>query len=325
MSDANNGSTPPEKPLSDGPNKTGRLNKAKRIGWITFASAATAMVIITLFALVSAKSGSGLIISINRKDTVNHFTMGLQPKSGGQGGGGSQTDENVLIGEPLGSADLVAHTDVQAYYNAKIAEVGYSDGKLSGSWNYKDAGNGTPYALFYTFYLNNTSLEEAQPYKIAARLNTELTQAPESYGRRPYDFVRLGVYLGNDGEPDSIYRVFANDNTLRKGTTDDPNDYRECLGKTRVIETVKETEEGPVKVDLRYAAYTATFAGKEIAFCESFDPGADGLGLFSIEDTIDPGKSRRVTFFTYLEGDDPDTNSGTPINQSLGFSLSIGI
>ena len=331
--------TPPEKPLHESPTKAGRLAKLKKAGWIVFATAISAIVVVSLFALVSSKSGSGLIISVDRRSAESHFTMGLLPRSGtsssdpsGSGSGGT-SNERILIGEPLGKADLVDHKSIRSYYESNFANVeNFETGEVhAGSWNYIEQESHL--ALFYTFYLNNISDDEAQPFGLAARLNSELTQAPEARGRRPYDYVRLGVYLGNYGQPDDTLHIFANENTKRWGTDYNDvktrDDYRECLGKTGSYDDwnnpiVSESGEQTV-LTYRYPQYSSSFKGEEIAFCELFQPGNDGLGLFSIEDTIAPGQSRRITFFAYLEGEDPDSFSDSPINQSLGFTLSVGV
>lgn len=337
MSGKNVEPTPPEKPIHDGPTKTGRLVRLKKAGWIVFGTALSAMVVVCLFALVSAKSGSGLIISIDRHTaSESHFTMGLLPRTGTSGSdssGQGQEDpgERILVGEPLGKADCVEHKSVKEYYDANIAKIETNDtGKVqAGSWNYIDE-KGTPLALFYTFYLNNTNDQEEQAYGLSARLNSELTQSPEAAGRRPYDYVRLGVYIGDYGEPDDTFRVFANSNTKRWGTDYNnekvKDDYRECLARTGSYDDYGKNEAGEnIVTTYRYPKYSTTFDEKEIAFCEMFDTGNDGLGLFDVRDIIAPGTSRRITFFAYLEGEDPDSYSDSPINQSLGFSLSVGI
>ena len=345
MSGTNTEPTPPEKPFHEGPSKSGRLARLKKAGWITFATALSAMVVVSLFALVSARSGSGLIISVDRRTAESHFTMGLLPRTGthgsdasSEGGQSGGSNERILIGEPLGKADLTEHVRVKSYYDANFSKIeNFETGEVNaGSWNYieDDPKRGSiPTALFYTFYLNNISETEAQPFGLAAKLNSELTQAPDARGRRPYDYVRLGVYLGNYGQPDDTMHIYAFENTKKFGIdyngVKDKTDYRECLGKTGSYDDWKNPEEtatGEQVVNTyRYPQYTSSFNEEEVAFCELFQPGPDGLGLFSFEDTIAPGTSRRITFFAYLEGEDPDSYSDSPINQSLGFSLSIGV
>lgn len=302
-----------EKPFHDGYTKSGKLSRLRKLGIISLSTSVAAMAVILIISLISARSGSGFIIDLNRVETATHFTMGLSPR---KGGGETPAGSSVLVGEPLGNANPVAHKAVREYYNAKFAEVGYEN-DFSGSWNYADPKTGEPLAMLFTFYLNNISETEEQPYRIAARLNSELAYGGD--GRRPYDYVRLALFEGDYGQKDDSVRYYAARNTNGWGTENDPQDTRECLSKTLAFWNYDENR------DYRVPDYYDTFNGQKIEFCESFDSGADGLGLFVSDGVIKPGAARRITFVCYLEGDDPDCINVPPQKQKLGFSLHIGV
>ena len=317
MSDKDKEQQAPEKRFHDGPAKSGRLSRLKRVAWIAFGTSTAAMVVITLFSLVSNRGG--LVISLNYRDVANHFTMSLQPRRGE----GSSTDDprSLLIAEPLGDTLPTTNKTIRAYYEAHMS--GLAGQAPSGSWNLVDTSTNDSLALFYTFYLTNASLTEAQPFRISGRMNSELVQSPESIGHRPYDYVRLAIFSGEDGKADDTVVYYGAQNTYQLGTEEDPSDTREALANVyRLMD-----DQGRY---YRVSDYSDVYVGAdgqehEIAFCQSFVPGMDGMGLFEFSGVIAPGVSRRITFVSYLEGADPDCDGVLPKGQKLGFALTVGI
>lgn len=330
MSDTNSG---PENRFSSGPRKTGRLVRLKKLGIILFCTSVAAMGVISMFSLVSAKSGDGLILTLDPEAKDAHFAMSLSPTrgkgsgsgQGSEGGGSSEQPQSarLLVGEPLGNARQTTHEKVRQYYDANFKPD--AEDPMQGSWNFVDE-EGRSRALLFTFYLTNTSDKENQTCRVVARLNTELDNSPRAIGNRPYDYARLCLFTGYDLEEDDAMHYFGAANTKGLGTIEDPSDKRECLAAFGTVTDYGTDEEGnPTMTELRYPLYSDTFNGQSISYCEPFNTGSDGMGLFDAELDILPGKCRRITFVTYLEGDDPDGAGNAPSGQKLGFSLHIGI
>ena len=302
-----------EKPFHDGYTKSGKLSRLRKLGIILTTTSVAAMLVIVIFSLVSARSGSGFIIDLDTIDTASHFTMALAPR---KDDGSVPAGKDVLVGEPLGNAWTTTNKSVREYYDAKFNDIGYSDENFSGSWNLIDEKHNSPLAMLFTFYLNNISETEEQTYRVACRLNSEL--ADDSVGNRPYDYVRLALFEGDYGSSDDSVRYFGARNTKGYGSEEGADDTRECLANWQ-LRLDKDANYYRVPV------YNDYLGEKKISYCEAFNPGNDRLGLFDVEGTIKPGSSRRITFLAYLEGEDPDCDGSAPKKQKLGFSLHIGV
>ena len=315
MSDNNAG-----KPFLNGMRAAGRMKRLKKAGIILFAVSAAAMATVAVFALVSAKSGDGLVFSLDPTAKSAHFGMSVTPP---RGGSSEAESKSLLVAEPLGNARQTTHSEIRSYYDKNLDPK--AETPKSGSWNYV-AEDGYARALFYTFYLTNNSASEAQQFRISCKLTSELVQDPSSVGNRPYDYVRLALFTGYDLEEDDAMLYYANENTKKLGTVDDPSDTRECLADTgKTTEYGQNSSGESVVTEYRYPMYSDTFQGEEIAYCTRFEPGEDKLGLFDVTMDIAPAKSRRITFVTYLEGKDPDGYGNEPSSQKLGFHLQIGL
>lgn len=314
-----------------------KFKTAKRVAAVLLVAAVAVAAVILLMRL-NTKTESSMIIEgdfvvvlnnnpADNQGKTNHFGIASKP--------GANTDDDsevkkandgtyVLIGQPLGNAWPTRNVDVRTYYNSLLDEKGLSGG-LSGSANFTDQTTNQPAALIYTFYLNNTSETEPQTYRIVARLNHDRGQPANSTGIDCYEYLRLGLFVGNDGEADDYVRYFANKTMLSTGLESDHEDYRECLSDWTwsSIDNEGNTWRSPTYSD-EYAKPAA------IDICDYFtpdpDPAIGNRGLFDLSDLeIAPGKSRRITFVAYLEVNDPDCRGVPPTNQRLGFSLHVGL
>jgi len=331
MSDIDKNATPKPDP---GNVESRKLKTALSVARVAFLTTATAAIILLLLNLSPNGGGTStegdFVVKLDSGVSNNHFRIGVSPN--GEEGEGQQPVEAsdgsmVLIGEPLGNAWVTTNKMVRAYYNALVEEKGL-DGKLSGSANYIDPKYNLPAAMVYTFYLNNISETEPQTFSIAANLNHERGQAKDATGVDAYEYLRLGLYMGNNGQADDDVRYFANANMKKNGLESDHGDFRECLSDW----TWSEYSATDINRErYRIPAYADSYAKPDpIEVCELFtpniEPGYEGRGLFLLDDLkIAPGASRRITFIAYLEGEDPDCNGEPPTNQRLGFSLHIGL
>lgn len=256
---------------------------------------------------------SGVVIRVDNEEKQSHFKLvgqtGVEPNSDG-----------VLIGEPLGTTYLATAPEVKSYYDEKVAALGPGE-KLGGAFNLEHK------ALFYTVHLENTSQTDAQTFRVVCELNDKLSDLASVKGARAYEFLRLGLRMGVDGEADDDVRYFGLASSSQyRGEKDDPNDKRECISAftTRYV-VDQETKTGYYYRDPTYLDGSLG-AGHEIGYAEAFQTGSDGIGLFDVDGIeIPAGKIYRVTFFAYLEGEDPDSYKETPGDQSLSFSLHIGV
>lgn len=307
----------------------------KRVAAVLLVVASAVAVVILLLALVNQTGDNNggtvegdFVVKLDNADTAsNHFRIGTKP-----GTGDDQEDPDVktandgtkvLLGEALGNAWPTSNAVVRAHYNDLIKEKGLNGG-LSGSANFKDEVTNQPAALIYTFYLTNVSDTESQTFRFAARLSHNRGQSANSTGVDAYEYVRFGVFMGNNGSEDDDVRYFANRTMSSTGLKSDPNDYRECLSNYTILYDEKGNP-------YREPTYSDKFADtQEVSICEPFEPDSDPAyadrGLFDLQNLeIAPGKSRRITFIAYLEGADPDCHGSAPTNQKLGFSLHVGL
>ena len=315
--------TPKNEPISS-PDSSARRQTMKRAAIFSLIGAGTVGIVILLLALMNGASNvdasrTGFIVAIDQKNEGDHFIMtealGVEAK-----------EEEVLVGKPLGNAALCTINDITTEYKRLTAEKGI-DGGLYGSNNYEL--NDVPYALFYTFHLQNTSEEHDQVFRIQCRLNQTLAQLNQGTGARAYDFLRLGLFMGNNGEQDDQHLYFGSINTDRiPNDVEGYADYRECISKANAMYTDPDDQGNVIKYRSPDEGFVDAGNGYEtVKYAEAFEPGMDQLGLFDVSDLVIPaGKVRRVTFVAYLEAWDPDTEKGTPPkDQYLSFSLSIGV
>lgn len=334
MSKDKNNAPDASTPYSDSPEKSGKVARAKKVATVALSVSATAAIIILLLAVtLNNNSGGGdiagdFVVRLDQEGKANNMGISTRP-------GRSQEEDPevkiasdgaaVLIGQPLGNAWVTSNSVIRTKYDALIAEKGI-DG-LSGSMNFSNEDD-TPIALVYTFYLTNSSTTETQPFRVSARLNHDRGQSQDAKGVDAYEYVRLALFMGDDGKADDDVRYFANRNMRSvplEGTTDD---FRECLSAYNTIFSNKTGN--PYRAPAYFDKYGEGEDKKEIGICDPFDPGSDPdyatRGLFDVDDLeMAPGECRRITFMAYLEGEDPDCVGEPPKNQKLGFSLHIGL
>ena len=319
--------------------ESGKLKFAKRAaGVLLIVSVSVAVTIILMRMNAQGDNSNGVqgefIVKLDTNTgstgKTNHF--GISTKPTGASSEESSEDEvkvandgvYVLSGDALGNAWPTTNSVVRQHYNDLIEEKGYSGG-LSGSANFTDEKTNQPAALIYTFYLNNTSEDEAQPFRLAARLNHDRGQSATSTGVDAYEYLRLALYMGDNGQEDDDVRYFANKTMQSIGLESDHDDYRECLSAY----DWSPIDSGGNRY--RKPAYSDVYAKPDpISICEAFAPDSDPAyadrGLFDVDGLeIAPGASRRITFLAYLEASDPDCTGAPPTNQKLGFSLHVGL
>ena len=319
-----------DKNAADGVASEKKLRVAKKVAAVLLVASTAAAVVILLANpdLGSQRGGideNGFLVALDNPTTATaHFMIATKPGNAGQPGEDVQQADDgslVLVGKSLGNAWPTQSVRIRQYYDSLLKEKGL-EGGLSGSANCSDPDTGMPAALVYTFYLNNVSESETQKFRVAARLTHDRGQAGEAKGVDVYEYIRLAMFMGDDGAEDDDWYFFANKSN-REALETDHSDYRECLSKWGKSEYSAEEINA-----YRRPLYTDQPSG--ISVCEMFEPGSDpeyqDRGLFDVQDLeIRPGASRRITFLAYLEGDDPDCNGEPPQNQKIGFSLHVGV
>lgn len=309
-----------------------KLKVAKKVAVVSLVSAAAVASVILIVGVNQQddKSGrgtgdEGFVVELDNKTKPNHFMIATRPGNSAEPGEDVQVASDgsyVLVGEPLGNAWVTSSANIRNYYDGLLAQKGLSGG-LSGSANYTDPDVDMPAGLLYTFYLNNVSTTETQTFRIAAQLTHSRGQNQEAGGVDVYEYLRLALFMGDDGQEDDDWRFFANKSMRSVALESDHTDFRECLSNWKWSD--------PTGVDVnKYRIPLYSDPKSNVSVCEYFtpssDPGYADRGLFDLQNLeIKPGKSRRITFLAYLEGNDPDCIGEPPQNQRIGFSLHIGL
>ena len=290
------------------PENSAKEQRVRKALTFSIIGATVVGAILLIMALMQHNAQStydtGVVIRIDNEPREAHFEMVAAP-------GQEPAKDGVLVGEPLGNTTLTYNRDVREYYDGLLAEKG-NNGGLAGSNNFK--GDKGSLCLFYTFYLSNSSTSEDQVFRIECKLNQAASTLQQGEGARAYDYLRLGLYMGDNGANDDDIRYFAAANS-KFPTVEAEDDYRETLAGfgTQLDDNGK------------YRRYP-NYYDHDIGYCESFVPGLDNTGLFDIDNlTIPAGGTRRVTFLAYLAGEDPDSYEKVSSGQTLSFSLHIGV
>lgn len=307
MSEENNQNVPMTNPAA-----AKRRAIGKKVAIISMMVAGAVGIVILLLALFSPNSAnrydSGVVIRIDHTPNAAQFSLLTQP-------GGEPAKDDTLVGTPLGNTYLSNAKEVREYYDGLTAEKGW-DGGLYGSNNYVTEKEGSK-ALFYTFYLANPTAE-AQPFRIQAKLNQTMDSLQEGSGARAYEYLRLALFVGNNGSPDDTVKYYGLENSDRIPTALANDDFRECIfGALKLLD---DTDGHPYRVP------EGVWKDGDIEYVDAFELGWDRTGLFDFGGQSIPANGiKRVTFAAFLDGKDPDS-FGTPSEgQSLSFSLHIGV
>ncbi len=314
-----------ERPKTDGPHRAGALIRHRKVAIIALVGAVSIAAVISLFGIVYGGS-DGLVVRMDEgggaSDAFAMFPTGIEGKPAEEG-------TTYMVGDPLNGARQTSTQYVRNYYSSELAWKGKS-GELSGSNNYieyTEDGEKVSRALVYTFYLKNNSTTEETTYRIQANITSQTE--PVNGSNNPYDYLRVALYEGNVGYDDDYVRYFGAPNTKKQGTYIDgveyPDDNRECIGAKNIHKVYDD--DGNDLYTLRSPAYyDDSLPNEKIGFCENFHTSAGADVLFSLVDQkIAPGATRRITFISYLEGDDPDAYGTVPIGAAIGLNLIVGV
>jgi len=297
------------------PEDAARSQKRRRIVVTTMAVAATVGILILLLAMLGNNDNtydqdSGVVIRIdNDAKQAGRFSMSTQP-------GGEAAKNDVLVGTPLGNTGLSDAKEVREYYDALTAAKGW-DGELAGSNNFSDEKRGS-LAIVYTFYLSNATNDVAQAFRLQGKLNQTIESLNEGSGARAYEYLRLALFMGNNGSPDDTVKYYGLENSDHLPTALALDDYRECIhGALKKV----DDDDGHY-----YRVPADNWTDNGIQYSENFEVGYNRDGLFDLGDQIIPaGASRRITFVAFLDGLDPDSQKEASKGQYLSFSLHIGV
>ena len=287
--------------------KIGRLLRAKKIGIIAVVSA-TAISAVILIAALLPRRANGFIVQLDPAAMRQHFSMVTSAK------------EEEAVQTTYLSADVnLSQGWPTLTQTVKTHYEGFEVDSLSGGHVFSE--DGVDKALFYTFYLRNDSQVEQSVYRIQGYV-TSRADPTEEGTRLPYEYLRICMREGYVGEPDDTVTYYANRNIQEAGTyengVEDRTDSRECLSYWDKHEYGRGTAD-------YYYLREPTYKDGDIAYCVNFDNRDDRNQLFDARDhVIAPGKTRRITFIAYFEGEDPDCG-GLPVTAKMGYGLTIGI
>ena len=303
----------PEKRPVPTPEEAGKAARTKRFVITAMTVAGAAGIVILILSLLGDNSqntqDSGVVIRVDNEAKTAHFTMVTQP-------GGEAAKDGVLVGTPLGNTSLSTAKEVREYYDSLTTSKGWN-GDLFGSNNFSDEKRGS-LAIVYTFYLTNTSTTDAQAFRLQCKLNQTIESLNEGSGARAYEYLRLALYMGDNGKPDDTARYYGLANSDRIPTALATDDYRECLdGADKLLDA---TDGHPYRVP------SGDWKDGDIEYVDLFEVGFDRRGLFDYGDlSIPAGGIRRITFVAFLDGKDPDSMKEPSAGQSLSFSLHVGV
>lgn len=304
--------TPDNMPVTT-PEQAAQQNRRKRIAMIAMGVAGAVGIVLLLLLLFGNNTentqDSGVVIRIDHEARQAHFTMAAQP-------GGEEAKDGVLVGTPLGNTALSTAKEVREYYDSMTASKGWNGG-FYGSNNFSDEKRGS-LAIFYTFYLSNSSTSEEQTFRLQGKLNQSIESLNQGKGARAYEYLRLALYMGNVGQPDDTVKYYGLANSDNVPTEVAPDDMRECI---YTFNTLLDEEDGH-----KYRSPRGEWQDGDIEYVDLFEVGYERNGLFDLGDQKIPvGGTRRVTFVAFLDGNDPDSFKETSSGQFLSFSLHIGV
>ena len=248
---------------------------------------------------VFAGNGHGFTTKIDRGGQLKDVV--LKDRAGGT----AETDEDgvyYLNAEGLTNAfpttaEVILPQVKEAWENP--------DANMDGSYTFYNDG-GRQIGLAYTFYLENTSLEEKQNYTFY--LSLDAYSSPTNAAVSPYAYLRTVVYTSEEDGSAVTHTVFAAPNDLGQGTAEGPEDTREC------ISTYSESKGGTIR--------TPIYKDEGNGYCTNF--GAKLEEIVRMDEVLEPAQVRRYTILTYFEGNDPDCYGSYPENAGITLTAHFG-
>lgn len=279
----------------------------------TIYTRAKSLAMATKVRRISAAVGCGCLIMVGLVSMLG-FVLGSQPGFSVQIDDlssirrevflrSSGSESNRLFGEGLVNAKPTTAERVLKYY-----EELNENGSLVGT-NILRGSEGAQYALYYSFQLVNTSDWE-RAFNFSIQIDSSIN--PNNIdANHPYSYLRVATFIGDgDGlEYQTCIYGAANDQGI--GTSQDPNDTRECL-------SLYEECAGNGGTVYRNPLFFQQEDGYCINFLET------GKTIISMNRSILGNETQRYVIAFYLEGFDPDCTKSAPEGCKLTLSAHFG-
>ena len=288
-----------------------RLKLVRRIGLVGLVISSFGLIVVLILAFLPRDNSSFTIQIDNASESSDkmHFTMSPNLN---QGGGEQEQTTSYLTATPLGNAA----TTEAVYIENWIESRAQSKEGLTGSQNYVVGEKN--YAMMYTVYLTNTSKDKPQGIEYSVPLDEHVK--PSNNANDPLEYLRVLVrteVVDSNELPKNVYYGARIKRDPANPTAQTLNgDDLEPIS-SRKSTTVGEGED-------RKAVYTADFSSNgNDGYCIPFEDEELGGNYLikSVPLSIPAAQTLRLTFVSYFEGKDYDSDGPRPYDASLLLSL----